>query len=75
MNLNIQVGDKVKILKKSDNGPFREAGRGIAVGLAAGKLNDWIKYWEAEDSEGKPWPIGIYEWICVSAPCIRVVKW
>ena len=66
---------KVKIQKKNDGGAWSEVARGKVVGFSQGKNNSFIRFVEFVDGKFSSVPYEFAEWICVSAPCIKVVKW
>ena len=70
MNQNLQIGDKVKLLKRGENaGGWQEVARGHVLGLATGK-SDWIKFLDSEVKDP-----ACAEWVCTESACSRVIKW
>ncbi len=70
MNQNLQIGDKVKVLKRGENASgWQEIGRGHVLGMATGK-SDWIKFLDSEVKDP-----ACAEWVCAEAACSRVIKW
>ena len=68
---SFKIGQKVKILKTSEHSAgLIEIGRGYVIAIASGKLNQWIKFMDNDWEKN----FDLAEWVCVNAPCIKVVK-
>lgn len=75
MNETFEIGSRVKILRKPENGGgFTEVGRGKVIGNSSGR-GEWIKFVEFIDGNFQNIDAALAETIPVDAPCMRVVKW
>jgi hypothetical protein len=72
MNTNFKLHDKVKYLRRGENGGnFVETGRGIVLGVAEGKNSQWIKFFDTD-----LWTsFDCAEWVSTNSNRSKVVKW